>query len=112
MFLNIADRVRVVRGKYAGCKGSILYIRRPGQRMVVVITDRDTIAVGINQVVGDEEGYDRDYLISEVAYSLYESRGYATGHDKEDWAAAEALVDSRLPENTAPQSRSPRREAR
>jgi len=38
----------------------------------------------------------RAALIAEAAYFRAEKRGFAPGHDTEDWLAAEAEVDARL----------------
>jgi hypothetical protein len=39
---------------------------------------------------------DRAKLIAEGAYYLAEQRGFAPGHELEDWLAAESAVDARL----------------
>jgi hypothetical protein len=38
----------------------------------------------------------RAALIAEAAYFRAEKRGFAPGHEQEDWLAAEAEVDARL----------------
>jgi Protein of unknown function (DUF2934) len=38
---------------------------------------------------------DRRQLVAAEAYFLAERRGFAAGHELEDWVAAEAAVDSR-----------------
>jgi DUF2934 family protein len=38
----------------------------------------------------------RAALIAEAAYFRAEKRGFAPGHEKEDWLAAESEVDARL----------------
>lgn len=38
----------------------------------------------------------RTALIAEAAYFRAEKRGFAPGHEHEDWLAAEAEVDARL----------------
>ena len=38
----------------------------------------------------------RAALIAEAAYFLAEKRGFAPGHESEDWLAAETEVDARL----------------
>jgi hypothetical protein len=38
----------------------------------------------------------RAALIAEAAYFRAEKRGFAPGHEKDDWLAAEAEVDARL----------------
>jgi hypothetical protein len=43
----------------------------------------------------------RRQMISAEAYFLAERRGFAAGHELEDWVAAEAAVDSRLRESQA-----------
>jgi Protein of unknown function (DUF2934) len=45
---------------------------------------------------GDRE--DRRRMVAAEAYYLAERRGFVQGHELEDWAAAELLVDSRLEE--------------
>lgn len=39
---------------------------------------------------------ERQQLISEAAYHKAEARGFESGHELEDWLAAEAEVDARL----------------
>jgi hypothetical protein len=39
---------------------------------------------------------ERHALIETEAYLIAERRGFTPGHEAADWAAAEALVDSRL----------------
>ena len=39
---------------------------------------------------------ERQTLIRELAYQYSESRGFAPGHELNDWCAAEAAVDARL----------------
>jgi hypothetical protein len=41
---------------------------------------------------------EREALIREAAYYLAEKRGFAGGHETDDWAAAEREVDTRLAE--------------
>ena len=43
----------------------------------------------------------RRQMVAAAAYFLAERRGFAAGHDLEDWLAAEATVDSRLSEMQA-----------
>jgi Protein of unknown function (DUF2934) len=43
----------------------------------------------------------RRQMVAAAAYFLAERRGFAAGHDLEDWLAAEAMVDSRLRETRA-----------
>ncbi|SFM16442.1 DUF2934 domain-containing protein [Nitrosomonas communis] len=38
----------------------------------------------------------RQAMIREAAYYQYEKRGYAPGHDLEDWLAAEAEIENRM----------------
>ncbi len=38
----------------------------------------------------------RTAMVAEVAYFLAQRRGFAPGHDLEDWRAAEIEVDRRL----------------
>lgn len=38
----------------------------------------------------------RREMIANEAYLLAERRGFAAGHEREDWAAAELQVDARL----------------
>ncbi len=39
---------------------------------------------------------DRHAVIAEAAYYRAERRGFAPGHELEDWLAAEAQIDKRL----------------
>lgn len=48
---------------------------------------------GITRVVGPEQ---RSALIAEAAFFRAEKRGFAPGHETEDWLAAEAEVDATL----------------
>ena len=43
----------------------------------------------------------RREMVAAEAYFIAERRGFAAGHEMEDWLAAEALVDSRLRETRA-----------
>jgi len=43
----------------------------------------------------------RRQLVAAEAYFLAERRGFAAGHELEDWLAAEAAVDSRGQETQA-----------
>jgi hypothetical protein len=43
----------------------------------------------------------RRQLIAEAAYLLAERRGFAPGHEFDDWVAAEAVVESRLRQGQA-----------
>ncbi len=48
---------------------------------------------------GSQDGLDSDLryrLISDAAYRRYTERGYADGHDVEDWLQAEADIDHLL----------------
>jgi hypothetical protein len=48
---------------------------------------------GITRFVGPEQ---RAALIAEAAFFRAEKRGFAPGHETEDWLAAEAEVDATL----------------
>jgi hypothetical protein len=41
----------------------------------------------------------REAIIREAAYYQYAKRGYASGHELEDWLAAEAEFEHRTPES-------------
>jgi antirestriction protein ArdC len=46
---------------------------------------------------------DRESLVRQAAYALYEQQGCVAGHELEHWIAAEALVDESLKsESTRP----------
>lgn len=53
----------------------------------------------VARFVGPEQ---RAALIAEAAYFRAEKRGFAPGHETEDWLAAEAEVDARLLQSAAP----------
>jgi hypothetical protein len=42
---------------------------------------------------------DRHRLISQAAYLRAKQRGFAAGHEVEDWLAAEREIDAQLPQN-------------
>jgi hypothetical protein len=50
-------------------------------------------APAFNQFVGPEQ---RAALIAEAAFFRAEKRGFAPGHEIEDWLAAESEVDAKL----------------
>jgi hypothetical protein len=54
---------------------------------------RKQAVTAFTQFVGPEY---RAALIAEAAYFRAEKRGFAPGHETEDWLAAEAEVDARL----------------
>jgi len=51
------------------------------------------IAPSFSQFVGPEQ---RAALIAEAAFFRAEKRGFAAGHEIEDWLAAESEVDAKL----------------
>ena len=46
--------------------------------------------------VTPHDSSDRQALIAKTAYRFAEERGFVTGHELDDWLAAEAQVDSGL----------------
>ena len=48
---------------------------------------------------------DRESLVRQAAYALYEQQGCVDGHELEHWIAAEALVDETLKPKRSPPSR-------
>jgi hypothetical protein len=54
------------------------------------------------QFIGQEQ---RAALIAEAAYLRAQQRGFAPGHEIEDWLAAEAEVDARLMHSTGSEPR-------
>jgi DUF2934 family protein len=46
--------------------------------------------------VGPHIPLDRNAKIAEYAYSIAERRGFAPGHELDDWLQAEHLVDCRI----------------
>jgi hypothetical protein len=61
----------------------------------------------LHETCGDEchafEMYDaRNAMVREAAYLLAQARGFESGHDLEDWLAAEHQVDARLFAEIAP----------
>jgi len=51
------------------------------------------VATTFGQFVGPEQ---RAALIAEAAFFRSEKRGFAPGHEDEDWLAAESEVDAKL----------------
>jgi len=66
-------------------------VRKRAPRKAAVVTAKATTP--FTQFVDPER---RDWLIAEAAYFRAEKRGFAPGHETEDWLAAEAEVDARL----------------
>jgi hypothetical protein len=66
-------------------------VKKRAPRKAVVVTAKATTP--FTQFVDPER---RDWLIAEAAYFRAEKRGFAPGHETEDWLAAEAEVDARL----------------
>jgi hypothetical protein len=64
--------------------------RKPAARKTLA---RKQAVTAFTQFVGPEY---RAALIAEAAYFRAEKRGFAPGHETEDWLAAEAEVDARL----------------
>jgi hypothetical protein len=60
--------------------------------VVKVLESAGTTCGGVTSV--DPES--RRHLVAAAAYFIAESRGFAPGHELEDWVAAEAVVDSQL----------------
>lgn len=65
-------------------------VRKRAPRKTVVTTRRKS---KVARFVGPEQ---RAALIAEAAFFRAEKRGFAPGHEEEDWLAAEAEVDTRL----------------
>jgi hypothetical protein len=66
------------------------------------LTDSTVIAVleSKHSLTSDSASIDPDSrrrLVAAEAYFRAERRGFASGHELEDWVAAEAAVDSRAP---------------
>ena len=64
--------------------------RKRAPRKPVVTTRRKS---KVTRFVGPEQ---RASLIAEAAFFCAEKRGFAPGHEVEDWLAAEAEVDTKL----------------
>ena len=62
--------------------------------------DEPALAADINvlsdSLVGESRGVSREQKIEQVAYRLAEQRGFAPGHELEDWLHAERQVDTEL----------------
>jgi hypothetical protein len=67
--------------------------KRAPRKTAVVTAKATTPFTQFTQFVDPEK---RDWLIAEAAYFRAERRGFAPGHETEDWLAAEAEVDARL----------------
>jgi hypothetical protein len=74
--------------------------RKPAVAETPTLTDEVAMSVlesspGSGAASGIDPGQRRE-LVAAEAYYLAERRGFAPGHEVEDWVTAEALVDSRL----------------
>jgi hypothetical protein len=72
--------------------------KNPATSIVKKRAPRKTVSTarrkpGIARFVGPEQ---RAALIAEAAFFRAEKRGFAPGHETEDWLAAEAEVDAML----------------
>jgi hypothetical protein len=75
--------------------------RRPATA-VPELTDSDAMVVlESEQSTSSIDPDVRRQLVAAEAYFLAERRGFAAGHELEDWVAAEAAVDSRRQEMQA-----------
>jgi hypothetical protein len=71
---------------------------RAPRKSTAKATKDTTAATRVASFVGPEQ---RAALIAEAAYFRAEKRGFAPGHEVEDWLAAEAEVDAKLMRATA-----------
>ena len=71
--------------------------RPPELTPEAVVSILETRPVGASIALIDGEM--RRQLIAAEAYFLAERRGFAAGHELDDWIAAEATVDQRLRES-------------
>jgi hypothetical protein len=79
----------------------VLTIRQPasitlekdknGRDNRLCIKSKDGIEARLN-LHGDKETEQARSLIAQIAYSMYERRGYSSGDDKDDWFVAEQKV--------------------
>ncbi len=67
--------------------------RKRAPRKTLAITKVTKTEPAVAQFVGPET---RAAMIAEAAYYRAEKRGFASGHETEDWLAAEAEVDAIL----------------
>lgn len=67
--------------------------RKRAPRKALAIGAKAKAAAVPTQFVGPEK---RAALIAEAAYYRAQKRGFAPGHETEDWLAAEAEVDAKL----------------
>lgn len=67
--------------------------RKRAPRKTLAIAGKAKAAPAPTQFVGPEK---RAALIAEAAYYRAQKRGFAPGHETEDWLAAEAEVDAKL----------------
>jgi len=76
--------------------------KRKSATAVPELTDSSVIAVleskqSLTSVAANIDADTRRRLVAAEAYFRAERRGFAAGHELEDWVAAEAAVDSRAP---------------
>jgi hypothetical protein len=86
-----------------GKNPTISTARKP--RKTVMPAPIDTpVETPVAAFVGPEQ---RAALIAEAAYFRAEQRGFAVGHEMDDWLAAEAEVDARLLQSTRREAQPP-----
>ena len=61
------------------------------------ILENIELAQGYAEGVSDVDPQLRHEMIATAAYYLAEQRGFAPGHEREDWYRAQAAIDKELP---------------
>ncbi|MBS0388706.1 MAG: DUF2934 domain-containing protein [Proteobacteria bacterium] len=95
---TIHTRVKKPRGASASAAPAMI-----SKRLVrKVAEEADVAASGANPVAAAPEmPEERRARIAESAYFRAERRGFAVGHELEDWLAAEQDIERALPERSA-----------
>jgi len=65
-------------------------------------------SAGSTRKAGPTAGVEREAMVRTAAYFRAERRGFAPGHEWEDWLAAEAEVGTRSPQPRSARPRKPK----
>ena len=93
IFTGWADPDNITRPILTVFEPSGIYLDsdRDGRDHKLTITSRTGTQVRLD-LIGEKNDESERHLVSKVAYSLYERRGYADGNDMGDWLTAEQKV--------------------
>jgi hypothetical protein len=88
--------MRISKGKTPRVSKPVAAQSAPATPTVAPVTGQIRVRSRGNSAIHPKRHQDRHASIAEAAYFLSEQRGFAPGHELEDWLAAEEEVDQRL----------------